>query len=452
MSQTQPTEHQPRPGLDGAVTPAAPVPPDVVTADAAPGPRPHRAWLTAASAGAAIVAAGAFTTVPGLLVTPLHEQYAWDRGEIALAASVNMVLFGLTAPFAAALMDRVGIRRVVAGALLLVAGGSLLTGAMTAAWQLTLYWGVLIGLGSGCLTMTFAATVTGRWFERRRGLVTGALSASSHLGQLVFLPLLAWAVEHFGWRPPVVTLALGALAVAGLVWLLLRDHPADLGLRPYGAEEFVPRPPPAPGAAVRTVRVLFGAARTGPFWLLVGMFVICGASTNGIMWSNWVPAAHDHGMHATVAASMLSLIGVFSALGAVFSGWLTDRFDPRRLLAAYFATRGLTLIALPVVFASTARPSMFLFVFVYGLVDVATVPPVVALARRCFGEDGPVVFGWANAAHQLGAGASAFLGATARDLSGSYDPVWTALSVTCVIAALLALVVRSPGTEKPPTA
>ncbi|MEV6452506.1 MFS transporter [Streptomyces anulatus] len=404
--------------------------------------RIHRAWLMAAVAGAAIVTAGAFTTVPGLLVTPLHEEYAWERGQIALATSVNMVLFGLTAPFAAALMDRIGARRVVMGALLLVAAGALLTGVMTRPWQLVAYWGVLIGLGSGCLTMTFAAGITARWFDRRRGLVTGALSSSSHLGQLLFLPLLAWSVGRFGWRPPVVTLALVALAVAALVFLLLRDHPADVGAKPYGAREFVPRPPPVPGAAGRALRVLLRAARTGPFWLLAGMFALCGASTNGIMWSNWAPAAHDHGMRATAAASLLSLVGIFSALGALLAGWLTDRFDPRRLLTVCFAVRALTLLALPLVFAAEVTAPMLLFVAVYGLVDVATVPPVIELARRVYGEDGPVVFGWTNAAHQLGAGASAYLGATARDVLGSYDVVWAALAVGCLAAALLAPAVR----------
>ncbi|WP_032793682.1 MULTISPECIES: MFS transporter [Streptomyces] len=407
-------------------------------------PRFHRAWVIAVVAGAAIVTAGAFTTVPGLLVTPLHENYAWDRGQIALAASVNMILFGLTAPFAAALMDRVGIRRVVVGALLLVSAGALLTSFMSQPWQLVAYWGVLIGLGSGCLTMTFAASITADWFDKRRGLVTGALSSSSHLGQLIFLPLLAWSVDRFDWRPPVVTLAFVALAVAALVFLLLRDHPADVGAKPYGATEFVPKPDRVPGAARRTIAVLVAALRTGPFWLLAGMFVICGASTNGIMWSNWAPAAHDHGMAVTAAASMLSLIGIFSALGAIFSGWLTDRFDPRRLLTVYFAIRALTLLALPLVFTSTVTVLMIAFVVVYGLVDVATVPPVIELSRRVYGEDGPIVFGWANSAHQLGAGASAFLGATARDLFGTYDVVWTALSVACVVAALMALVVRAP--------
>ncbi|MBT2508605.1 MFS transporter [Streptomyces sp. ISL-98] len=416
------------------------------TTPRAPGPRFHRAWAIAVVSGTAIVTAGAFTTVPGLLVTPLHENYSWDRGQIALAASVNMVLFGLTAPFAAALMDRVGIRRVVVGALLLITTGALLTSVMTQPWQLVAYWGVLIGLGSGCLTMTFAASVTSSWFDKRRGLVTGALSSSSHLGQLLFLPLLAWAVDRFGWQPPVVTLAFVALAVAALVFLLLRDHPADAGVKPYGATEFVAKPAPASGAAQRTMRVLFSAARTGPFWLLAGMFIICGASTNGIMWSNWAPAAHDHGMRVTAAASMLSLIGIFSALGAVFSGWLTDRFDPRRLLTAYFAIRALTLLALPMVFSSTVTLSMIVFVVVYGLVDVATVPPVIALTSRVYGEDGPIVFGWTNSAHQLGAGVSAFLGATARDLFGTYDMVWTTLSAVCLVAALMALVVRVPRT------
>ncbi|BCM71646.1 MFS transporter [Streptomyces tricolor] len=424
-----------------------------VTSPPAPapdGPRPagRRAWAIAVVAGAAIVTAGAFTTVPGLLVTPLHQEYAWDRGQIALAASVNMVLFGATAPFAAALMERAGIRRVAAGAMLLIAAGALLTNAMASPWQLVLYWGVLIGLGSGCLTMTFAALVTSRWFTRRRGLVTGALSASSHLGQLLFLPLLAWAVDRYDWQPPVVTLALTALTVAGLVALFLRDHPADVGVRPYGSEEFVAKPAPAEGAARRTVTVLVQAMRTGTFWLLAGMFVICGASTNGIMWSNWVPAAHDHGMHATVAASMLSLIGVFSSLGAALSGWLTDRFDPRRLLAVYFTVRALTLLALPLVFTASAQPSMIVFAVVYGLVDVATVPPVIALCQRTYGDDGPIVFGWTNSAHQLGAGASAFLGATARDVFGTYDTVWITLSAVCLVAALLAMVVRASDGDR----
>ncbi|WP_130798992.1 MFS transporter [Streptomyces otsuchiensis] len=431
--------------------PATPELPAVATSPPSPPPRPgpvsrrpHRAWGVAAVAGVAIVTAGAFTTVPGLITPALHHEFGWSRSTIGLAASVAMVLYGLTAPFAAALMDRYGIRRVVAGALLLVATGAALTTVMTAAWQLVLFWGVLVGLGSGSLTMTLAATVAQRWFTARRGLVTGALSASAHVGQMLFLPLLALGVERFDWRPALITLALTAAAVTTLVLLLLHDHPARLGLRPYGAGEDVPAPPPTRGAARRTLAVLAGAARSRVFWLLAAMFVICGASTNGILWTNFAPAAHDHGMPVPVAAGLLSAIGVFSALGTLGSGWLTDRLDPRLLLAVYFAVRALTLLLLPLLFAASVQPSMVAFVVVYGLVDVATVPPVIALTTACFGADGPIVFGWVNSAHQIGAGISAFLGAAARDLFGSYDLVWFALAVCCLLAALTALVVRVP--------
>ncbi|SOD60467.1 Major Facilitator Superfamily protein [Streptomyces zhaozhouensis] len=409
---------------------------------------PHRAWGIAAVAAVAIVTAGAFATVPGLLVTPLENEFGWERGQVSLATAVNMVLYGLTAPFAAAAMGRFGVRRVVPVALVLVGAGALLTSVMTAAWQLTLYWGLLIGIGTGSLTTTFAATVTAHWFVRRRGVVVGGLSAAGHLGQLLFLPLLATGVDRLGWRPPVVTLALVALAVAALAAWALRDHPADVGLAPLGGARPVPRPARAGGAAAHGVRVLGRAARTGTFWLLAGVFAICGASTNGIMWSHWVPAAHDHGVGATAAASMLSLIGIFSALGALASGWLTDRVDPRRLLVVYFGVRALTLLALPQALGAGAGPALVAFTVVYGLVDIATVPPVIALANDRFGADGPIVFGWVNAAHQLGAGLAAFLAAGARELLGGYDPVWLVLSAACLVAAVLAPVVEPAGAAR----
>ncbi|SCD47092.1 Major Facilitator Superfamily protein [Streptomyces sp. SolWspMP-sol7th] len=209
--------------------------------------RVHRSWWVAVVTFVTIVGAAAFMSVPGLLIDPLHGEFGWSRGTIGFAVSVNLALYGLTAPFAAALMDRFGIRRVVALALLVIAGGSALTVTMTTSWQLILYWGVLVGLGSGSMALAFAATVTNRWFVARRGLVTGILTAAGASGQLVFLPLLSWMIEHHGWRPASITVALTAAAVVPLVWLLLRDHPADVGLAPYGAEAFVPKPPPAVG-------------------------------------------------------------------------------------------------------------------------------------------------------------------------------------------------------------
>ncbi|WP_438319234.1 MFS transporter [Streptomyces sp. HUAS TT3] len=407
---------------------------------AAPG-RFHRAWFVAAVTFVTIVGAAAFASLPGLLIEPLHQEFDWSRGTIGFAVSVNLALYGLTAPFAAALMDRFGIRRVVALALLVISAGSVATVWMTAAWQLVLFWGVLVGLGSGSMALAFAATVTNRWFTARRGLVTGVLTAAGASGQLVFLPLLSWLVEHHGWRPAAVTVSLAALAVVPFVWLLLRDHPADVGLAPYGGA-YTAKPAPVPGAARRAVTVLVRAAGTGPFWLLAGTFAICGASTNGLVKTHFVPAAHDHGMPVTAAAGLLAVIGVFDVVGTVASGWFTDRFEARRLLAVYYALRGVSLLFLPMLLAPSVHPPMVFFIVFYGLDWVATVPPTIALCREHYGDDSAIVFGWVLASHQVGAGLVAFLGGVARDVFGSYDVVWYASGALCAAAAMMAMVIR----------
>ncbi|WP_410537717.1 MFS transporter [Streptomyces sp. KL2] len=415
------------------------------------GRRVHRAWWVAAVAALAVMGAGAFATVPGLLVEPLHRDLDWSRGSIGLAVWVNMAASGLVAPFATALMGRFGLRRVAAGALAAVAAGAALTTVMTQPWQLTLYWGLLVGLGCGSVAMGFAAVVVERWFAARRGLVTGLLTAASVFGQFVFLPLLSWSIERYQWRPTTVTIALVALALVPPAGLLLRDHPADLGLRPYGAREYVPRPAPAPGAARHALRVLRSAARTRPFWLLAGTFAVCGASTNGIMWSGFVPAAHDHGMPPTVAASLLALIGVFNVAGTVVSGWLTDRHDPRLLLALYYGMRGVSLLLLPSLLGPEANWPLIVFVVFFGLLDVATVPPTIALSavREIYGKGaGAVVFGWTLAFHQLGAGVMAFTGGVLRDALGSYDAAWIVSGVLCAVATVLAPAIGKPSRDR----
>ncbi|PZF88807.1 MFS transporter [Micromonospora deserti] len=404
--------------------------------------RLHPAWIVAAVAFVALVGAAGFRATPSVLLHPLHAEFRWPLATISAAVSVNLLLYGLTAPFAAALMDRFGIRRVVAVALLLVAAGSGLTVFMTASWQLILCWGVLVGLGTGSMALAFVATVTGRWFVRRRGLVTGVLTAGGAAGQLVFLPLLAVLVREHGWRVAALVVAAAALAVVPLVAWLLREHPADLGLPPYGAPEVVPAAPPAGGAAARAVGALAQAARTRPFWLLAGGFAICGATTNGLVGTHFVPAAHDHGMPQTTAAGLLALVGLFDIVGTIASGWLTDRVDSRLLLGAYYALRGGSLLVLPGLFAATTEPSMLVFVIFYGLDWVATVPPTVALCREYFGAAGAVVFGWVFAAHQVGAALAATGAGLVRDRLGDYALAWYAAGALSIGAAVLSLLLR----------
>ncbi|WP_369826063.1 MFS transporter [Kitasatospora sp. MBT66] len=421
--------------LGGAAGPVAP----------ARAPRVHYAWVVAGVALLVLLGSAGFRSTPSLMMDALHTEFGWSMGTISSATSVNLTLYGLTAPFAAALMDRFGVRLMVVCALLTISVGSGLTMLMREPWQLVLCWGVLVGLGSGSMAGAFATTVTGRWFRARQGLVTGVLTAAGAAGNLVFLPLGAWLVQQHGWRSAVVVVSLAASAVAVPVLLLMRERPADLGLLPYGATE----PPPAPAAEgralARSLRVLRDAARTRAFWLLAASFAICGATTAGLVGTHFIPAAHDHGLPVTTAASLLALIGVFDVIGTVASGWFTDRFDAGRLLVVYYALRGLSLLLLPQLFAGSLEPPILAFVIFYGLDWVATVPPTVALCRQYFGEDAPIVFGWVLACHQIGAAVVAGLAGVARDALGDYDLAWYVAGGLCAVAVLLCLALRTPG-------
>lgn len=402
--------------------------------------RPHPAWIIAAVAFIAVLAAAGFRSVPGVLMDPLHSEFGWSHGTIGLAMSINMTLFGLTAPFAAALMDKFGVRPVLAAALTLIATGTFLSVFMTASWQLLLLWGVLVGVGTGSISMGFVATVATRWFVTRRGLVTGVLTAASATGQLIFLPLVAVVSDSYGWRWAAVIVAASALSVVPLVVLFMRNRPADKGVGPLGAD--IDESGAASGGFGAAFEGLLIGARQPVFWLLAGSFAICGMTTNGLIGTHFIPAAHDHGMPTTMAASLLALIGVFDVAGTVFSGWLTDRVDARILLGIYYFGRGLSLMLLPALLSPRAEPSTWVFIIFYGLDWVATVPPTIALCRNYFGERTPVVFGWVFASHQIGAAIAAAGAGWLRDQQGNYDTAFRLAAGLCVLAAVMCLSVR----------
>ncbi|GAB2814936.1 MFS transporter [Actinocorallia aurea] len=407
----------------------------------------HRAWVVSGVALIAIMGAAGFRATPGTMINPLREEFGWSSGTVSLAVSVNLVLYGVTAPFAAALMDRFGMRRVVSAALVLIAAGSGLTVWMTASWQLVALWGVLVGLGTGSMALVFAATLAERWFTRRRGLVMGVLTAGGATGQLVFLPVLAALAEGPGWRTASVAVSLCALAVVPFVWFLLRDSPEEVGLTAYGADAPVVRAR-REGAAGHALRTLREAARHRAFWYLAIGFFVCGASTNGLVGTHFIPAAHDHGMPEQAAAGLLAVIGIFDVAGTIFSGWLTDRFDPAKLLLVYYGLRGLSLLVLPTLLASgnppsATSPEIILFIVLYGLDWVATVPPTVALCARIFGSDGAIVFGWVFASHMIGAAAAAIAAGLVRDELGAYDAAWYGSAILCLVAAAVSAALRA---------
>lgn len=433
--------------------------------------RLHPAWIVASVAFLALVGAAGFRAAPGVLMVPLQQEFGWSTTVLSAAVSINLVLFGLTAPFAAALMERFGIRAVTAVALVLIGAGSALTVLVSQSWQILLTWGLLIGLGTGSMALVFAATIANTWFARSRGLVIGILTAGSAAGQLVFLPFMAMLAQDPGWRQASLLIAAGALAVVPLVLKFLKNSPADVGVLPYGAEASVSdsepesAPPantvavtvvtgsaaqPSGNAAVRALQVLKRASKVRTFWALVAGFAICGATTNGLIGTHFIPSAHDHGMPETTAAGLLAVVGIFDILGTIASGWLTDRFNPRILLAVYYQFRGIGLLVLPLLLSASVQPSMIVFVVIYGLDWVATVPPTAAICRKVFGADGSVVFGWVFAAHQLGAAAAALAAGAIRDATGQYTYAWFAAAAMCTIAAVISATMRKDAGKAQP--
>jgi MFS family permease len=413
----------------------------------------HYGWvMVGVTFFAALISAGT-VGAPGVFIVPLQKEFGWSTAEISSALSIRFILFGLMAPFAAALLNRYGLRNVTLTAQLIVVSALVLSLGMTEVWQLVALWGVVIGIGTGMTALVLGATISTRWFAARRGLVVGILTASVATGQLVFLPLLASLTERFGWRLALgfVCIMLGVSAFA--VLLVMRDRPSDLGLRPFGDEGTEPLPaPPVNHGSITAVALgtLRDASKSRAFWILFATFFVCGASTNGLVQVHLIPMCLDFGIPQVQAASLLAAMGIFDFFGTIMSGWLSDRYDNRYLLFWYYGLRGLSLIFLP--FSDFSFYGLSIFAMFYGLDWIATVPPTVRLTAQKFGpERANLVFGWIFAGHQLGAGTAAFGAGLSRTLLSSYLPAFFVAGALCVFASLMVLgLARQPKPQAKP--
>jgi sugar phosphate permease len=404
----------------------------------------HYGWIIVGATLLTTVITAAAMSTPGVLIVPLEKEFGWTDAQISSALAIRLMLFGLFGPFAAAFMNRYGVRAVMVSAVILISAGFLASLVMTQVWQLVLLWGIVVGVGTGLTAMVLAVTVATRWFNHRRGLVMGIFAASNATGQLVFLPLIAALATDYGWRMSLVFVCC-MLALAGVVALLLmRDRPSDVGLPLYGEKTVAP--PPAAGAGLASLLmsplvVLRDCVRVPIFWVLFGTFFVCGCSTNGLIQTHFITLCHDYGLAATAAASVLAMMGIFDFFGTIGSGWLSDRFDPRWLLFWYYGLRGLSLLYLP--FTDFTFYGLSLFAVFYGLDWIATVPPTVKLAADRFGrEKTGIVFGWVFAGHQIGAATAAFGAGLVRTEYSTYLPAFFVAGALCIVAALAVITVR----------
>jgi sugar phosphate permease len=410
-------------------------------------PRLHYAWIIAAVTFLVLIVTSGVRATPGVLMVPLETEFGWSRTAISAAVAINIALYGLIGPFAASLMDRWGLRRIVLAAIALLSISVALTTQMRTQWQLTLLWGVLVGSGTGVTALVLAAVIANRWFDERRGLVLGVLSAANATGQLVFLPLLASLVESRGWRTAALAVSAAAALVFAVVFLLMRDRPSDVGLEPYGRRPGATVPPASGFTPVAALRFAIGKPA---FWLLAGSFFVCGASTNGLIGTHLISACHDYGITEVHAAGLLAMMGIFDIVGTTASGWLTDRFSSRYLLCGYYVLRGTALLFLPA--SLMHQESLGWFAVFYGLDWVATVPPTVRLTSEAFGrENTGVIYGWIGASHQLGASMAALGAGTIRTMLGDYRLAFWIAAALCLIAGAAFVTVGRRALAPTPT-
>jgi MFS family permease len=400
------------------------------------------AFLIVAVTFLVLLAAAGVRAAPGVLIKPLEAEFGWDRASISLAIAVSILAFGFGAPLSGGLIDRFGPKRVMLGGLVLIVGGLVPLALMTDLWQFHLFWGIVTGVGTGAVTNVLGATVALRWFRTHRGVVLGAFAAASSAGQLIFIPSLQTVVLDSGWRTAVG----GMAAILGLTLLpvlfLMRDRPSDVGQAPYGVTGDAAAEAADRAEAVRTTSIR-DAARTRDFWLLAGSFFICGYTSNGLIGTHLIPHAVEHGFTEVTAAGAVALMGTMNIVGTMASGWLTDRYDNRRLLAAYYGFRALSIAALPFILEV---PQLFLFAVVYGLDWIATVPPTANLTARIFGRGSlGTIYGWIFFSHMVGAALAAFLGGLFRDVYGDYHAIFISAALIGFVAVLFASRISQGG-------
>ncbi len=407
----------------------------------------HYAWVIAAVTFFAMLTTSAALGLPGLMLQPLAKEFGWSIDELSSVFAVRFVLYGLLGPFAAILIARFGLRRIMTIAACSIAMAMVAATGVTQLWQLFILWGLVLGCASGLTALVLGAMIASRWFTANRGLVVGLFAASTATGQLIFLPVGAWMIEHLGWRYAVIPVAIACVAAAVLAALFMQDHPRDVGLRSLGEPESIARDAPSARVPLNffgPFTVLAQVARNRTFWVLAGTFFICGLSTNGLVQTHFISLCSDNGLAAVPAASVLAMMGAFDLVGTTLSGYLSDRYDNRKLLFWYYGLRGLSLFWLP--YSTFTFYGLSIFAMFYGMDWIATIPPTVKLAAQEFGKErAGMVFGWIFAAHQLGSAVAAYGAGLTRTLLLTYNPALFAAGAACLIAALMIMTMGRPA-------
>jgi MFS family permease len=404
-------------------------------------------WIVLMAVVFVMLAASGVRAMFGVFIKPIETDLGWTRQQLSGAAALSLFVLGAVGPTVGWLADIWGPRRVMLLSTATLGLGTVLSGFMGNLWQMYLYAGVLMAAGAGGLGLATASTVAARWFVARRGLILGILGGAMSAGQMLIVPLAMLLIRHYGWRSSFLWLGIGILvcALPVILWLV-RDDPADKGLKPYGAG----KSGAALASALDTRRVSVGEAMQVPaFWLLAATFFVCGYTSNGLVLTHLVPHAAEHGFSEMHAAQALGLMGAMNIVGTIASGWICDRFGRKVPLAIYYGLRGVSLIFLLYVWNV---PSLHIFAAVFGLNYISTVPPTATLTANIFGRlSVGALSGWIFFSHQVGSALGAWAGGAIFDATGSYSWAFLSAATLALIASGLSLLIKEEPISARPT-
>jgi MFS family permease len=408
-------------------------------------------WFIVALSFLANLTAAGIRSAPSVLIHPFEAEFGWSRTAIASAASINLLLLGLFAPLGGWLIDRIGARRVILGCLSTIVAGLIGTVFVEELWQLIILWGVVLGVATG-VTPPLGASIASRWFVDRRGLAIGIMTNANAAGQVLYLPVLMAIIVWSGWRSALWAMAAASAVLLPAIWFWMRDKPADVGLEPYTAAQpsgstkrWIDARGDIRPMSISSISQIF---KTSTFWILSGCFFICGVTANGLIGTHLIPHAIERGIPQMTAAMAVGIMGGASFVGTMFSGWMVDRVDPRKVLAVVYGLRGTSLFILPYV----SEPlGLFLFAILYGLDWYASGPATTTIIARIFGPDRVGrIFGLVFVFHQLGGASAAIGGGWTRVYFGDYQYAFVVGGCMGLLAAFLALTIQSAEQAAPP--
>ena len=394
------------------------------------------------------IMASAVSSTPQLIILPITEEYNWQISDITNAIGLMFFTLACLAPFSGALILNLGVTPVVLIALGLNIIGLGLSIISFEKWHFLITIGLFLGAASGIIGLGLTATVASRWFVKRRGLVVGFLTAAFAAGQLLFVPLMAWITTVVDWRFALLIPIMGSLISSILFLFFGKNWPSDLNLTPFGSLTIEKPPEKASQNAVLVSFQVLKSATTQPaFWILSATFFICGLSSTGIVGQHFIPFCADNNVGIVAASSYLAIMGIFNFIGTIGSGWLSDRFDNYKLLMWFYGLRALSLIYLP--FSGFEFFTLLLWAMFFGLDFIATVPPTVKLTSKYFGTiNGPVLFGWIFAAHQMGSAIAASSAGWSRDTILTYMPSFVVAGLLSLLAVFLIIIFKKLDASK----